>query len=77
VVTVAGLQFGWLIEGAVFLEMIFTWPGIGKLLVDSIFARDIPMVQGCVLFIAFVFVLVNLAVDISYGLFDPRVRYEG
>ena len=77
VVTVAGLQFGWLIEGAVFVEMIFTWPGIGKLLVDSIFARDIPMVQGCVLFIAFVFVLVNLAVDISYGMLDPRIRYEG
>lgn len=77
VVTVAGLQFGWLLEGAVFVEMIFTWPGIGKLLVDSIFARDIPMVQGCVLFIAFVFVLVNLAVDISYGMLDPRVRYEG
>lgn len=77
VVTVAGLQFGWLIEGAVFVEMIFTWPGIGKLLVDSIFARDIPMVQGCVLFIAFVFVLVNLAVDISYGMLDPRIMYEG
>lgn len=77
VVTVAGLQFGWLIEGAVFVEMIFTWPGIGKLLVESIFARDIPMVQGCVLFIAFVFVLVNLAVDISYGMLDPRIRYEG
>jgi peptide/nickel transport system permease protein len=76
VVTVAGLQFGWLLEGAIFVEVIFTWPGIGKLLVDSISARDIPMVQGCVLFVACVFVLVNLAVDISYGMLDPRVRYE-
>ena len=76
VVTVAGLQFGWLLEGAVFVEVIFTWPGVGKLLVDSISARDIPMVQGCVLFVACVFVLVNLAVDISYGMLDPRVRYE-
>ncbi|MCK4735302.1 MAG: ABC transporter permease subunit, partial [Methanophagales archaeon] len=50
--------------------------GVGKLLVDSISARDIPMVQGCVLFVACVFVLVNLAVDISYGMLDPRVRYE-
>jgi len=76
VVTVAGLQFGWLLEGAVFVEVIFTWPGVGKLLVDSISVRDIPMVQGCVLFVACVFVLVNLAVDISYGVLDPRVRYE-
>jgi len=76
VITIAGLQFGWLLEGAIFVEMIFTWPGIGKLLVDSISVRDIPMVQGCVLFIASVFVLVNLVVDISYGLLDPRVRYE-
>jgi len=76
VITVAGLQFGWLLEGAVFVEVIFSWPGIGKLLIDSISVRDIPMVQGCVLFITFVYVLVNLAVDISYSILDPRVRYK-
>jgi len=75
-ITVSGLQFGWLLEGAVFVEVIFTWPGLGKLLVDSIFSRDFPMVQGCVLFISLVFVLVNLAVDILYSWIDPRVRYD-
>ncbi|OPY55287.1 MAG: nickel transporter permease NikB [Methanosaeta sp. PtaU1.Bin060] len=75
-VTISGLQFGWLLEGAVFVEVIFTWPGLGKLLVDSIFSRDFPMVQGCVLFISLVFVLVNLAVDILYSWLDPRVRYD-
>ncbi len=75
-VTISGLQFGWLLEGAVFVEVIFTWPGLGKLLVDSIFSRDFPMVQGCVLFISLVFVLVNLAVDILYSRLDPRVRYD-
>ncbi|HOT06302.1 MAG TPA: ABC transporter permease [Methanotrichaceae archaeon] len=75
-VTISGLQFGWLLEGAVFAEVIFTWPGLGKLLVDSISSRDIPMVQGCVLLISLVFVLVNLVVDILYCLLDPRVRYD-
>ncbi len=76
VVTVAGLQFGTLLEGAVIVETIFAWPGIGKLLVDSIFARDFAMVQGCVLFVAVIFVLVNLLVDVSYIFLDPRIRYE-
>ena len=75
-VTVAGLQFGSLLEGAVIVETIFAWPGIGKLLVDSIFARDFAMIQGCVLFIAVIFVLVNLLVDVSYVFLDPRIRYE-
>lgn len=77
VVTVAGLQFGYLLEGAVIVETIFAWPGLGKLLVDSIFARDFAMIQGCVLFFAVIFVLINLAVDISYAFFDPRIRYGG
>jgi len=76
VVTVIGLQFGWALEGAVIVETIFAWPGVGKLLVDSIFARDFAMIQGCVLFIAVIFVLVNLMVDISYAYLDPRIRYE-
>ena len=75
-ITISGLQFGWLLQGAVFAEVIFTWPGLGKLLVDSISSRDLPMVQGCVLFISLVFVLVNLAVDILYSWLDPRVRYD-
>ena len=75
-VTVLGLQFGWLLQGAVFAEVIFTWPGLGKLLVDSISSRDLPMVQGCVLMTSLVFVLVNLTIDILYSLLDPRVRYD-
>ena len=77
VVTVVGLQFGALLEGAVVVEVIFTWPGIGRLLYDSIFARDYPVIQGCVFFIALMYVTVNLLVDLSYAFLDPRIRYEG
>ena len=76
VVTVVGLQFGALLEGAVVVEVIFTWPGIGRLLYDSIFARDYPVIQGCVFFIALMYVSVNLLVDLSYAFLDPRIRYE-
>ncbi|VUT27871.1 MAG: nickel transporter permease NikB [Candidatus Syntrophoarchaeum sp. GoM_oil] len=76
VVTIVGLQFGGLLEGAVIVETVFAWPGVGKLLVDSIFERDFAMIQGCVLFVAIIFVLVNLAVDILYAYLDPRIRYE-
>jgi peptide/nickel transport system permease protein len=76
VVTVVGLQFGFLLEGAVIVEVIFAWPGIGRLLVDSIFARDFPVIQGCILFIAVMFVFVNLLVDSSYTYLDPKIRYE-
>jgi peptide/nickel transport system permease protein len=76
VVTIIGLQFGSLIEGAVVVEVVFAWPGIGRLLVDSIFARDFPVIQGCILLIAAMFVLANLLVDISYAYLDPRIRYE-
>lgn len=76
VVTVIGLQFGVLLAGAVITETVFTWPGIGRLLVDSIRARDYPVVQGAVLLIAVSFVVVNLIVDLVYGLIDPRIRYE-
>jgi peptide/nickel transport system permease protein len=77
VVTVIGMQFGRVLEGAVIVETIFAWPGIGKLLVDSIYARDFAMIQGSVLFVAVIFVIVNLLVDISYTYLDPRIRYEG
>ena len=76
VVTVIGLQFGALLAGAVITETVFTWPGIGRLLVDSIRARDYPVVQGAVLLIAVSFVLVNLVVDLVYGFVDPRIRYD-
>ena len=76
VVTVIGLQFGALLAGAVITETVFTWPGIGRLLVDSIRARDYPVVQGAVLLIAVSFVLVNLIVDLIYGFVDPRIRYD-
>jgi len=76
VVTIVGLQMAHLLEGAVIVEVIFAWPGIGRLLVDSIFARDFMVIQGCMLFIAVIFVFSNLLVDISYAYLDPRIRYE-
>jgi peptide/nickel transport system permease protein len=76
VVTVVGLQIGSLLEGAVVVEVIFAWPGLGRLLYDSIFARDFSVIQGCVFFIAVMYVIVNLLVDIIYVWLDPRIRYE-
>jgi len=76
VITFVGLQLGFLLGGAVIVETIFAWPGIGKLLVDSIYARDFALIQGCVLFIAVIFALANLAVDVLYAYLDPRIRYE-
>jgi peptide/nickel transport system permease protein len=75
VVTVIGFQMGSLLGGAVVIEKIFSWPGIGSLLVDSVSARDLPMVQGCVLAIVTIFLLVNFIVDILYTNIDPRIRY--
>lgn len=75
VVTLVGLQFGAVLAGAVITETIFAWPGIGRLLIQSIGFRDYPMVQGCVLLIAVIYVGVNLAIDLVYGLLDPRIRY--
>jgi ABC-type dipeptide/oligopeptide/nickel transport system permease component len=75
VLTVLGLQFAGLVSGAVFVETIFGWPGLGQLLTNAIFSRDYPMIQGTVLFIALVFILVNLAVDLLYAAVDPRIRY--
>jgi peptide/nickel transport system permease protein len=72
--TMIGLALGSLLGGAVVTETVFTLPGIGRLLVDSIFARAYPVVQGCLLFVTLIYVLVNLAVDLCYPLFDPRVR---
>lgn len=75
VVTVIGFQMGNLLGGTIVIEKIFAWPGIGSLLVDSISARDLPMVQGCVLAIVSMFLLVNFLVDMLYTHLDPRIRY--
>ena len=76
VVTIVGLQFGTLLGGAVLTETVFGWPGIGQLLVDSIFARDYPLVQGIVLTFSTLFIFVNLAVDVLYAYVDPRIHYN-
>ncbi len=75
VVTVSGLQFGRLLEGAIVVESVFGWPGLGRLLVDSIFARDYMVLQGCILVVALLIVAVNFIVDLSYAWLDPRIRY--
>ncbi len=75
IVTLIGLQIGGLFSGAVVAETVFTWPGIGRLAVDAIFARDFPVVQTVVIMSATIFVLVNLAVDLLYAVIDPRISY--
>lgn len=76
VVTMVGLNFGYLLNGSIVVETIFGWPGIGRLTVDSINMRDYMMVQGCIVFVAILFVVINLLVDISYRYIDPRIRYD-
>jgi len=76
VVTVIGLQTGILLGGAVLTEIVFAWPGIGRLLVEAILSRDYPVVQGVVLMVATMFIFVNLIVDILYSYLDPRIRYH-
>ena len=75
VITIVGLELGSTLGGAVVTEMVFAWPGVGRLIVSAIFARDYPLVQAAVFVIATMFVLVNLAVDLLYAIVDPRVRY--
>jgi peptide/nickel transport system permease protein len=74
VVTMIGIQFGLLLGGAVIIEKVFAWPGIGRLTVDAIYARDFPVVQGCVLVFAMSFALMNLAVDVLYTYINPTIR---
>lgn len=74
--TIVALQFGAVLTGAVITETIFAWPGIGRLLIQSIGFRDYPMVQGCILLIAVTYVTVNLITDLLYGVLDPRIRLE-
>ncbi len=75
IVTTIGLQFGALLGGAVLTESVFAWPGVGRLLVDSIGARDYPVVQGVVLLLAVTFIVINLLTDLTYAYVDPRIRY--
>ena len=77
VLTVVGLQMGNLMRGAVITETVFAWPGVGRLVVDSIFARDYPMVQGAIFILALIYAFINLAVDSLYAAVDPRIRLGG
>ncbi len=76
VVTVLGLQFGVLLAGAIITETIFSWPGLGRLTVDAINARDYPIVQGCILMIALTYIVANVLTDFAYRLLDPRIKVE-
>ncbi|GAB6099255.1 ABC transporter permease [Halanaerocella petrolearia] len=76
VITVIGTQMGYLLGGTVLTEKTFSWPGVGRLAVDAVMKRDFPLIQGTVLFLAAIFIVVNLLVDISYGFLDPRIRYD-
>jgi peptide/nickel transport system permease protein len=73
-VTVIGLSFGYLLGGAVITEVVFAWPGVGRYLVQAIFMRDYPVIQGVILCIALSYVLVNFLTDIVYTVIDPRIR---
>lgn len=74
--TILGLQFGYLIGGAVITETIFSWPGVGSYITESILATDYAPIQGFTLVSAIIYMLINLSVDLIYGLIDPRIRYE-
>ncbi len=74
--TIVGLQTGLLLSGAVLTETIFSWPGVGFWLKEAIFNRDYPVLQGGILFLAIVFVVVNLIVDLSYAIINPRIRLQ-
>jgi peptide/nickel transport system permease protein len=76
IITVVGLQFGLLLGGAVLTETVFAWPGLGRLIVDSILARDYPVIQGAILIFGLLYIMVNLFVDLIYALVDPRIRYD-
>jgi len=76
IITVLGLRFGMLLGGAVLTETVFSWPGVGRLMVDSILSRDYPVVQGSVLLLALMFVLINLLVDVLYAFLDPQIHYN-
>jgi len=74
ILTVVGVQVGYLLGGAILTETVFSWPGLGSMMVRAIQARDYPLVQGVMLIYGFAFVLINLAVDVLYAMIDPRIR---
>ena len=76
IVTIIGLQFGAVLTGTIITETIFSWPGIGRLLIQAINFRDYPLIQGCILFISITYVAMNLLTDLTYGFLDPRIRYD-
>jgi ABC-type dipeptide/oligopeptide/nickel transport system permease component len=76
VITVLGLDFGYYLTGSILTETIFSWPGLGRYVVNAIARRDLPAIQGSVLFLSAVFVFVNLVTDVAYAKADPRVRYD-
>ena len=76
VVTMMGLQFGFLLGGSIVVEKVFNWPGLGRLLVDAVDMRDYPVIQALVLLFSLEFILINLVVDVLYGLINPAIRYR-
>ncbi len=76
VLTIIGLQMGMLLGGAILTETIFAWPGVGRYIYDAIGSRDYPVIQSGILIVAFIFVMINLLVDLLYGLIDPRIKYD-
>jgi ABC-type dipeptide/oligopeptide/nickel transport system permease component len=76
VVTILGLQLGAVLTGTIITETIFSWPGVGRLLIQAIGFRDYPLVQGCILLISVTYVAMNLLVDLVYAWLDPRIRYQ-
>ena len=76
VVTMMGLQFGFLLGGSIVVETVFNWPGLGRLLVDAVTQRDYPVIQGLVLLFSLEFILINLIVDVLYGVINPSIRYK-
>lgn len=77
VITVIAFQFSYAFGGVVVLEEVFFWPGIGQLTLTAIQSRDIPLIQGCIIVIAMIYMLSNFAADLLYAYFDPRIRYGG
>jgi peptide/nickel transport system permease protein len=75
IITMVGTDFGYMLTGSMLIEKVFSIPGIGKLAVDAMSNRDLPLLEGTVMYIAFIFVIVNLIVDLSYAFLDPRIRY--
>ena len=77
VITLTAVSFGSLLSGVALIETIFNWPGLGKLLVDAVISKDIPIIQGVVVWLVLAYVVINLVADLFYGIFDARIRLGG